>query len=321
MAMANTYQVREEELQSGLKQLVLEGEGQRVKILPEMGSNLYSFQLDGQELLMEPEDITVKGVKYGIPILFPTPNRVRNGVFRYEGKEYPQLKRGEKRLIHGLVCDEAWSFGKEWAGPGEAKVNTWIESREGHPVYEAFPFRFLLEISYRLLSHKLVLEYRVENRDRRAFPFGFALHPFFRLIDNRKDILIRVPASYVMEAHDCMPTGELIEVNNTPYDLREPRPLEELNLDDVYWKMDAGKTASVKYLGWQKELRLRASDDFSHMVVYTPKHRPCFCLENQTCSTDAHNLYDQGKKDVSGLMILEAGQVHEGWVSFEIVYK
>jgi aldose 1-epimerase len=124
-----------------------------------------------------------------------------------------------------------------------------------------------------------------------------------------------------MEAHDCMPTGELIEVNNTPYDLREPRPLEELNLDDVYWKMDAGKTASVKYLGWQKELRLRASDDFSHMVVYTPKHRPCFCLENQTCSTDAHNLYDQGKKDVSGLMILEAGQVHEGWVSFEIVYK
>ena len=42
------------------------------------------------------------------------------------------------------------------------------------------------------------------------------------------------------------------------------------------------------------------------MVVYTPE-MDFFCLENQTCMTDAHNFYDKGYKN-SGEYFGQAGR-------------
>jgi len=304
----------------GLTQLVLEGPGQSVKILPEMGSNLYSYVVDGQEMLIVPENIMAKGVLYGFPILFPTPNRVKNCTFTYAGRQYQQFKNGEPRFIHGLVYDEAWNYEEPVAGEKEAKAVTYLEVREGHPIYESFPFAFLLKMIYTLKEDGLYIEYQVENLDDKVLPFGFALHPYFGIIDSIDNIYIQVPAPYVMEAFNCMPTGEIKEVQGTKYDLNTPRPLQDLHLDDVYWKLDSTKAATIEYRGLGRKLTLQATDDFSHMVVYTPPHRKLFCLENQTCSTDAHNLFAQGKEEVSGLISLQPGEVHKGMVKVRHEY-
>lgn len=34
---------------------------------------------------------------------------------------------------------------------------------------------------------------------------------------------------------------------------------------------------------------LKASEEFSNIVLYTPRGKEYFCIENQTCSTDAKN--------------------------------
>ena len=39
---------------------------------------------------------------------------------------------------------------------------------------------------------------------------------------------------------------------------------------------------------FDKKLTLFADDFFTHSVVFTPTGRPFFCIENQSCSTDAH---------------------------------
>jgi len=89
-----------------------------------------------------------------------------------------------------------------------------------------------------------------------------------------------------------------------------------IDLDDVYWKLNSKQKAIIEYRTLGRKMELVASDDFSYMVVFTPRDRPCFCLENQTCSTDAHNLYAAGLKEISGLILLPPGDVHEGWIRF-----
>ncbi len=46
--------------------------------------------------------------------------------------------------------------------------------------------------------------------------------------------------------------------------------------------------------------------------------RPFFCVENQSCSTDAHNLYAQGKQELAHLVILAPGQSLNAWVEFTV---
>lgn len=303
--------------QEGLTEIVLGAGTQIVRIFPEMGSNLFSYKVDDQEFLMNAGDINQKGVKFGgIPILFPTPNRVRGGVFLYKGKAYPQVKNGETRLIHGLVCDERWNYENPIVENNTVKVVTVLCVEKGHPIYDAFPFPFLLRMTYTLSLQGLTILYSVENLGDECLPFGFALHPFFGKIDAEASIFIQVPAENVMEADACMPSGKLLKVESTRYDIRQPRALQDLDLDDVYWKLNATQKAVIEYRTLGRKMELSASDDFSHMVVFTPKDRPCFCLENQTCSTDAHNLYAAGLEGISGLIRLPPGDIHEGWIRF-----
>jgi aldose 1-epimerase len=53
-------------------------------------------------------------------------------------------------------------------------------------------------------------------------------------------------------------------------------------------------------------------------VVYTPPERPFFCVENQSCSTDAHNLYSQGLQEAAHLTILDPGDSLAAWIEIAV---
>jgi aldose 1-epimerase len=55
-------------------------------------------------------------------------------------------------------------------------------------------------------------------------------------------------------------------------------------------------------------------------VLYTPRGERYFCLENQTCSTDAHNLFDRGFEGESGLKSVAPDGVHDGSVSYTVLF-
>ena len=48
-----------------------------------------------------------------------------------------------------------------------------------------------------------------------------------------------------------------------------------------------------------------------------PKDAAWFCVEDQTCSTDAHNLYARGLKQESHLQIVEPGKTQSGWIELK----
>jgi len=118
-------------------------------------------------------------------------------------------------------------------------------------------------------------------------------------------------------AADLLPTGLLRDVTGTIFDLRQPVTVGSLDMDHVFTGVQPGKHAVVRHNGGP-EIVLEATPDFTHLVLYTPRGEKYFCLENQTCSTDAHNLFDRGFAVESGLKTVKPGAVHSGSVTYAI---
>src|SRR2546423_14110788 len=81
-------------------------DGSFAEIAPAFGCNCFAFS-DRYGPVLEPvafSDFRQKPTSYGIPILFPFPNRIRDGVFTFQGRKI-SLKAGRR---HGYVRDKAW---------------------------------------------------------------------------------------------------------------------------------------------------------------------------------------------------------------------
>jgi aldose 1-epimerase len=285
-------------------------------IAPCLGSNLCRFSVGGHNVIDFDRSLLRKDFT-GTPVLYPTPNRVRSGVFRYQGKNYPQVVHGTAILEHGLVHSQSWNHNEPEARADSMHLTTWLDFDETNPGFEAFPFRHRLSLEYSLTAVGLKVKYIIENKDSQALPFGFGLHPYFSRLCGDEGTFVELPASFIMDTtSDLLPTGRLIDVDGTIYDLRKREKIGALDLDHVFTGVPEGRHAQVIYPSLGLRVRLITTNDFTHLVLYSPRDVGFFCLENQTCSTDAHNMYDRGFITESGLKFVPAGQVHTGSVTY-----
>ena len=123
------------------------------KIIPKLGNNCYSFtQTVGTEsinIIEPPPDLKTLAQRpsgYGNPILFPFPNRIRQGHFLFEGKPYTFDKAPKSpNSIHGLVVDQPFDVDSTNTDDG-ATIVCGLNS-ENHPhIKRQFPFTFQLKI-------------------------------------------------------------------------------------------------------------------------------------------------------------------------------
>jgi aldose 1-epimerase len=296
-------QIFEENTKDGTVHTI-KGEYLTVKVCPEGGMNIYEIKYLGKTVLDIDRKRKEEGKLYGAPILFPTPNRIRNNIFTFEGKSF----YGQ---AHGFLKEAPFKLVKRNATLDKALLigeYDWNKEREG---FINFPFPFIIRIEITIFDSEIQYSYMISNSGNCVLPFGFGLHPFFQAEGGQAQI--KVFADRVMEmTEDKLPTGNMLSVDGTPYDLREGKKASELNLDHVYLRKGS-PTATITYKEF--ELSLDASEDFGHIVVFTPK-ADFFCIENQTCATDAHNLYGKGYQRESGLQLLKPAEVKSGNIRY-----
>lgn len=293
-------------------------------IAPDLGSNFYRFRTGEHELLhCEQEKLKVRG-HTGTFVLWPFPNRVRDARYSYAGREYTfdGVKYVHNALVHGLVFDRSWSYEQPSADEQGASVTTFVEMSPDSPYYDSYPFPSRLALTYTLTSAGITVTYTVKNTGTQTLPYGFALHPYFNLLSGVGQTLVTLPAGHVMEADQgLLPTGRLLDVNSTMYamfDLNQPVPVGHLKLDHVYTDLPTPRDARVEYHGLNLSLHITASDDFTHAVIYTLGQGPYFCLENQTCSTDAINLHARGMQDIAHLLEVSPGSEASGFIRYAV---
>jgi aldose 1-epimerase len=292
------------------------------RVAPHAGANLYWLAAGGEQLLEQaPSLAELAQSPAGTPIMYPSPNRVRDAAFVFEGQRYYFEANSGPNFIHGLVRRRPWQMDEPQSGADHAAVSTWIDWDDRQPDFPSFPVTHRLTVKYTVRQRRLAIEYAVANRGPGRLPFGFGLHPWFRIPGARAAVRLRVPVSQRMEAQDRLPTGRLLPVAGTPFDLRRPTSLAGLDLDDVYIAAGARRPASPAWCEWGDRglrLSLGASAEFTHLVVYTPAGKQVFCLENQTCSTDAHNLHARGQVQQAHLQIVEPGATARGSLDWRL---
>ena len=325
-------------------------------IVPELGCNCIEFRTtpDGDptdadsahvvDVFVPPANVSgLRDVPFtgGNPILFPFPNRVRDGVYAFESQTYHMDKlmatgwdRGAGQAIHGLVGDKAWTVTEAFADDGAAVLHSVLQLDAFPDIVEQYPFPCLLEVRYTLRDGQLTMHITVQNTGDKTLPMGFGIHPWFptrlrpgtRLpadlakitMEQRAGSLVHVPAEAIWELKDLMPTGNVLPVEGGPYDLRAFAPLADHFFDDVFTRVrrraDGWSEGGLRDPDTGLEMYLAADDKFREWVLYAPLNAPVIALEPYTCATDAVNLHS--KSIDAGLIALPPGESWTGEIRF-----
>jgi aldose 1-epimerase len=242
---------------------ILEGGGERADIWPAQGFNCFRWTAhDGELDVLYADPQFLEGsspTRTGIPVLFPFPNRIRAGRFSWNGKDYqlPLNDPAKKNAIHGFACRRPWHVVDRGADEASAWITGEFQGWRDAPECRAlWPADYRLRLTYRLGPRRLRLEAVVDNPDQQPLPFGLGYHPYF-LVEG-KACSVSVPAESYWELEECLPSGKVQPVDSR-CDLRKPRPLEGLELDDVLSRLvDRSPTAEgfcrrgQISLGWDK---------------------------------------------------------------------
>lgn len=324
-------------------------------VYPELGNNCLVFRTtpDGSEHPTAADVVDVfiptadlHGLKRlpftaGNPILFPFPNRVRDGIYAFEGETYRMdglmakgWDAGAGQALHGLVGDRPWNVTEAFADEGAAVIHAAIQLDDYPEIYEQYPFRCRLEVRYALRDGVLSMHTSVENRGDKTLPMGYGIHPWFptRLkpgaqlpadlltisMEERATATVHVPADAIWELKELMPTGNILPVEGTRYDLRHFNPLQDHFFDDVFthvrYRADGWSEGGLRDPENHLEMYMAADAGFREWVLYAPLNSPVIALEPYTCPTDAVNLAAQNID--AGLIALPPTETWRGDIRF-----
>ena len=303
--------------------------GSNASIAPALGFNCFRFEshtaggevVDVLDTMPDFLSGTGRPSGSGIPILFPFPNRIASGQFRWGEREYQlPLPPGRPDAIHGFCHDHPWRVTARDEGAVTGTFQLSVDAPDRRPLW---PADFLIEVRYEVRGAALRSNIRVMNPDSRPLPWGFGTHPYFKLPLGAKGdaskCLYRAAAHLRWPLKDSLPWGQPVPPP-AEADLVRGIPHHSVPLDHVYTKLvPEGNRHECVIVDEGSGLTMVQSFgvEFRELVVFTPPPRPnVVCLEPYTCTTNAINLEAQGVN--AGWDVLDPGTAFETWIDIEV---
>jgi len=295
--------------------------GASASILPSYGFNLFDLRLplagEVRPVLVAADNFAEKPghpAGNGTPILFPFPNRIRDGRFTFDGRQFQLPATNGPNAIHGFAMEASWDVVEHQASAHEAfLVGRYQISKHSPDKRALWPTDAVLQIRFALAGRRLSMSVTISNPTADDLPYGFGIHPYFRLPfspggDLAKTRVI-LPATKFWVLKDFLPTGEIRPVDDR-LDFRAGQPRAGLKLDDVLTGVEFVENrgaARLADVAKGAEFHLTFDDGFRELVVYTPPNRPdVIAVEPYTQTTDAINLQSRGID--AGLRVLKHGR-------------
>ncbi|MFT4735817.1 MAG: aldose 1-epimerase [Algoriphagus sp.] len=270
-----------------------------------LGAALTQLNLNGQDVIKYPLKDGEPKKGYPSAILFPFPNRVKDGKYIFEGKEY-SLEMNDleaHNAIHGLVAFETFELISRTPSKIVAKY-----VYEG--LNEGYPFPFELKVIYQLKESSLLFNVEVTNSGSGNMPYGFGWHPYFGFDGTAiGEMTLKAPKRRRMELNErYIPTGE--------YEVEKAQIINLKNniLDNVFAIEKEGSESEVILRFKKKKLivsQKTGKNKLNYMVLYIPPSRNCIAIEPQSCNTNAFN-------NDEGLLILASGKKNKFDISVSV---
>jgi aldose 1-epimerase len=271
---------------ASINQLALKGSNGKV-------NNLLHENVDYRDLITEGH-AAFKGSK-----LFPFPNRVNNGNYFYQDKNY-QLTINDRQgghAIHGLIFDSKFRIVSEFVDKEKGVV---MVEYNFDKECEGYPFQFTVKIFFELSKKGFTCSTSIKNDDSCDIPVGDGWHPYFKTSGDINGLYLSIPSCQEIETDTFkIPTGRIINTN----EFIESTIIGEKNFDTCFKFFEEADRSVIKIVDTHNSLNINIWMDSGHqqykyVQVYTPYSRDSIAIEPMSCMPDAFN----NKKD---LIILE----------------
>ncbi len=287
--------------------------GHGFDIVPALGANVTAIRFGGTNVLegaKSPEDI-LEGPWGNSDILFPFPNRLRDGRYFWRGRDYAfPLNNGVMgNAIHGLVRHLPFEPTRIELTTISASMSSRLDYPGTNPAY---PFPFIFNVTFTITTqNEFIARFSVTNRHAESIPVGIGWHPYFRLAERADDHLIQFPPCARIDIDDRMiPTG-----TRSPYpDFQQEKPFGSTVLDTCFAVSPNETTSRITMKANGQTLAIESPRaTFPFFQIYTPPSRSSIAIEPMTCNIDAFRN-GQGLVEV-------APSIPAAWTSeFRVVY-
>jgi aldose 1-epimerase len=291
--------------------LLNEVTGEYLTVIPECGGIVEQLVLSKNKKLHS----VLKGVSeeelpgnswYRSAVLFPYVNRIRDGKYHFEGKNYQLLINETDRYnaLHGLVLDDKWSLESKQALDYEVFV---LLTYRYDGSLAGYPFPFVLHLKYSLqarpdeVSSAFSMAFTIENVGETAMPLAMGWHAYFATGTKIDELELELPSGEFFETDErLLPTGKIQQrqrfspsekIGNIQLDtcFRNPKPE-----NSWIYLSDPQKNISIA---------IGSRHTLPFYQIFTAPDRECIAIEPQTCGIDAFNGGIE-----AGLLTLEPSQ-------------
>jgi aldose 1-epimerase len=289
----------------------------RLRILPSLGASPVALEYrvgNAWHAVMRPTPPAALTGASSSPFssytLAPYSNRIRDGQFSFQGREYTVRANTPKgEFIHGDVRNRAFQIKHH----STSSLECTFDSRNFPDAN--FPFPYTLLVTYSLESDAFITTLTLQNVGDAPMPAGFGLHPYFvrhfagSIID---PILTFNAMRYYVTDEKTIPRDGAQSLSPT-LDFSTGKSAYGQPLDTVFNGWDGAAT-----LQWETHrLVLHASDVFTHFVAFNGAPDATIALEPITHATDGFNLMARGVSD-TGVRVLAAGERLSGSVTIRL---
>lgn len=261
------------------------------KIYLDSGASLQELTLNGHAIIQDLSPLSYSNT-YASSILFPFANRIKDGVYNFEGKTYQfeANQKEENNALHGLVFNKTFHVTQQNANEKWASIT--LEYNEPEKI-DGFPYSYHIKLEYTITTTNLDLKVTIKNTDTKAFPFTLGWHPYFTSEDLKSSTI------------DMYSTKKLImDHRNIATDIEDITPvrsfkIENKQLDDC-WILNSG---DVYFNTPKYKLYIGSTGKNNFLQAYTPPRLNTIAIEPTTGVSNSFN-------NKIGLDILKANETY-----------
>jgi len=284
----------------------------RVEIYPQAGGLLTRFDVEVEKELLNVVKLPFSD-RYPLEsnpyhpsaVLTPWVNRVRNGNYSFEGRNY-QLPINEPNLgnaIHGLLARVPFELTVSEASENTAYIRisyTYEGDEKGYP----FPFNFSIGYTFEKKGG-LKVNFHAENTGLTNMPFACGWHPYFGFPGTSLEDL---QISFSSQSR-FLSDSQMIPLQEESFERKEAIALGNEKLDHVFLLKPMEKHVT-ELCDTERQISFyleQSSIQFPYLVVFAPDDQNAVAIEPMTANTDAFNTAE-------GLQVITPGAYFDGEV-------
>ncbi|GGK12081.1 aldose epimerase [Yeosuana aromativorans] len=247
------------------------------KIHLNLGASLQELILDGHHIIKDLSPLTYNNT-YASSILFPFANRIKDGLYTFNGKPY-QLEinqKEENNALHGLVYNKTFKLVEQKTTEENAIVKL-LYNETKHSV--GFPYTYSIQLIYTLTKNTIDLNVSIENTGTDGFPFTIGWHPYF-LSHNLNNSYLKFDSNDTLVFDD-----RNITVDKKPFNIDGEFRLKNKNLDDCFLL----NSNEIRFFTPKYSFVMTSSETDNFLQLYTPPHPNTIAIEPTTGVSDSFN--------------------------------